>query len=79
MHTSHDQLEFKMMGSDNALVEAIEAGRTTQPTVAPVLANTQPAANDPLSLLKKLAELKELGVLSESEFQEKKQALLAKV
>lgn len=78
MHTSHDHLEFKMMSDDSVLVDAIESGRTPLPVTAPApVVHIQ--TDDPMTLLKKLAELKEMGVLTDAEFLEKKAALLAKV
>ncbi len=38
-----------------------------------------PAGDDPMTQLKKLNELKELGIISEEEFNEKKAALLSKI
>ena len=78
MHASHDDLEFKTFEKEGeaALVEAIENGRhDVQPTVAapPTL------QEDNLDKIKKLAELKEAGVLTEEEFSEKKEKLLAEI
>ena len=44
-----------------------------------VVVQAQPQADDPLTQLKKLAELKELGILTEEEFAQKKAELLAKI
>ncbi len=76
IHTSHDQLEFKgfLKDEEQQLVEAIEAGREQSNTTGQ--SNQQP---DPMDALKKLGELKELGVITEEEFQEKKSVLLAKL
>lgn len=38
-----------------------------------------PAADDPLEQLAKLSKLKEAGIISEDEFNQKKEALLAKI
>jgi hypothetical protein len=74
LHTSHDDLEFKTFdkAAEEALTKAIEEGRNAG-------AAAPPAAPDYLEMLKKLAELKEAGVVSEAEFQSKKAELLAKV
>lgn len=74
LHTSHDDLEFKTFdkAAEDLLVQAIEVGRS---------ASAAPASsgNAHLDTLKKLAELKEVGVLSDAEFQSKKAELLAKL
>ena len=74
MHTSHDSLEFKMSDkeAEQRLVDAIEAGRATGAAPAQ-------ATGDHLETLKKLAELKDAGVISEEEFETKKADLLSKV
>lgn len=74
LHTSHDELGFTTAKPEYArLVEAIEAGRTRT-------APKQAAAGDsPLDALKKLGELRAAGVLTEQEFESKKQSLLAKL
>lgn len=74
MHTSHDDLTFKTFEKDNEakLVEAIEAGRYQEiGTVQPVV-----QASDPMEKLKKLAELKESGILTQEEFDAKKVQIL---
>ena len=76
MHTSHDQLEFKTFQKEKEqqLVEAIESGRK-QPSET--VQSSQ--KTDPMDTLKKLGELKQLGVITDEEFQEKKAVLLAKL
>jgi hypothetical protein len=76
IHTSHDDLEFKMFSKDAelALIEAIEAGRgvkTETPIAEPAMTH-----QDPYEQLKKLSELKESGIISEEEFQAKKSKLM---
>ena len=46
---------------------------------APPVQMAMPLAEDPLEQIKKLAGLRDAGVISESEFQEKKDQLMAKV
>jgi hypothetical protein len=76
LHASHDDLEFKSMdkAADAALVEAIENGRTYNSP-----AQTVASQADGLDKLKKLAALKESGVISEEEFNLKKEKLLAEI
>lgn len=76
IHTSHDDLEFKMFSKEAelALIEAIEAGRgvkTETPATEPTL-----TGQDPYEQLKKLSDLKESGIISEEEFQTKKSKLM---
>ena len=63
------------------IVREILAKQSTRPTAAPVVISAQPAqaAEDPIQQLEKLAKLKEAGVISEAEFQEKKKELLKKI
>ena len=77
MHTSHDQLEFKTFEKDkeSELVNAIETGRESHATID----SKSPSQSDIMEALKKLGELKELGVITEEEFQEKKNVLLSKL
>ncbi|EIY4985545.1 SHOCT domain-containing protein [Enterobacter hormaechei] len=77
IHASHDDLEFKMFSreAERALIEAIEAGRGIKaeaPADVPAVAH-----QDPYEQLKKLSELKESGIISEEEFQTKKNNLMA--
>ncbi|WP_318464767.1 SHOCT domain-containing protein [Photobacterium leiognathi] len=75
MHTSHDDLSFKGMGKEHEqkIIEAIEAGRniTHEPTVQATESN--------IDKIKKLAELKESGILTEQEFEDKKAQLLTEI
>lgn len=79
IHTSHDQLEFKTFADkveEQGLVAAIEAGRENRK-----LGNDRPPSRvaEPMELLEQLAKLKELGVITEAEFRDKKAELLAKL
>lgn len=80
MHTSHDSLEFKSFKKeqDQALVDAIEAGRGHSPT-PPATPAQADVSIDPMTALAKLADLKAAGVLTEEEFSAKKAELLARV
>ncbi len=74
IHTSHDALSFKTFQKpkEQELVNAIEQGRGNN--IVP-----QSTLDTPLDTLKKLAELKNLGVLTDAEFEIKKAELLAKI
>ena len=74
IHTSHDALAFKTFQKpkEQELVDAIEQGRDHTST-------QQSSSPSPLDALKKLAELKDIGVLTEAEFESKKAELLAKI
>jgi hypothetical protein len=74
IHTSHDALSFKTFQGpkEQELVDAIEQGRGNAIV-------SQPASDSPLDALRKLAELKDAGVITEAEFQIKKAELLAKI
>ncbi|WP_296059562.1 SHOCT domain-containing protein [uncultured Amphritea sp.] len=73
LHASHDDLEFKTFSKDGEaeVIAAIESGRSEQPISAPV------NKEDSLDKLKKLAELKEMGAITQEEFDLKKTQLLA--
>lgn len=73
IHTSHDALTFKTFKKpkEQEPVNAIEQGRGIA---------MHPASTDsPLESLKKLAELRDSGILTGTEFESKKTELLAKV
>ncbi|MFD2633050.1 SHOCT domain-containing protein [Idiomarina piscisalsi] len=75
LHASHDDLEFKTFEKEGetSLVNAIEAGRSQQSvSSAKQIENN----SDPIEKLKKLAELKNSGVITEEEFNTKKSKLL---
>lgn len=80
LHTSHDDLSFKCVEGKEVvqvLVEAIEQGRgITQPSATNSTRHPEESAIDKI---KKLAELKDAGILSEEEFQEKKAQLLSEI
>jgi hypothetical protein len=71
IHTSHDALEFKLFDKkvEQSISDAIEANRHTD--------NNTHQALDPMETLKKLAELRKIGVITEDEFLQKKQKLLS--
>lgn len=77
LHTSHDALEFKTFdkNAESDLVKAIESGRaayTTQQSDAP-------SNDDPMGKLKELGELKESGVITQEDFDEKKALILSEI
>ncbi|WP_261840947.1 SHOCT domain-containing protein [Aliamphritea ceti] len=74
LHTSHDDLAFKTFQKDNeeAIVQAIEDGRSKAGA-------SVKAESDGLDKLKKLAELRDAGVLSEAEFIDKKEKILEEI
>ncbi|OAT18826.1 hypothetical protein M979_1650 [Buttiauxella noackiae ATCC 51607] len=76
IHTSHDDLEFKTFSKDTeiSLINAIESGRNLKPEDS--ISMISQINSDPFEQLKKLAELKNAGVLSEEEFQSKKNKLM---
>jgi hypothetical protein len=76
IHTSHDDLEFKTFNKEGelALIDAIEAGRSLKPEN--INKQAIQMSNDPFEQLKKLADLKSAGVLTEEEFQLKKNKLM---
>lgn len=63
------------------IVREILMKQETKPTTAPIVVTSQPTqeAESPLQQLEKLAKLKEQGVITEEEFQEKKKELLKRV
>lgn len=63
------------------IVREILARQSAKPGTAPVVISAQPAqaVEGPLQQLEKLAKLKEAGVISEAEFQEKKKELLKRI
>jgi Short C-terminal domain/Bacterial PH domain len=71
--TSHDSLEFKTFDGavEQSLVDAIEANRYG--------VTEKPQAASSLDTLKKLAELRDAGVITEEEFAEKKRKILSSV
>ncbi len=77
LHTSHDDLEFKFFDKfqETKLIDAIEAGRESTSAQSPASGES----TSPMDALKKLAELKEIGVISEDEFTAKKAELLDKI
>lgn len=78
VHTSHDNLEFKTFQEKadfESLYDALERLREGNHTP------NKPAAaeGDPIELIKRLASLKELGAITDEEFEQKKAALLSQI
>jgi hypothetical protein len=78
--TNNDFLEFKFLGNKEVIEEFQKAVESTRDKIMNTT-NTQPTiVNDSIpDQIKKLAELKDLGILTEDEFNTKKQELLAKM
>ena len=72
LHTSHDDLEFKTFDKEGEVkaIDAIEAGRSNSEK------SVSSAEADSLDKLKKLSELRDMGVLTQEEFEDKKAKLL---
>lgn len=79
LHTSHDQLEFKTFDKDGeaALAKAIDAGR--QAAGAPHDIAMSPETFDPVERLKKLAGLKEAGLVTDEEYEAKRTELVGQL
>jgi hypothetical protein len=79
VHTSHDDLSFKTFQKAEleAAVEAIERGRDG--AGASTGRAPAPAAADPAVALQKLKELHASGLVSDEEFESKKQEILARL
>lgn len=81
LHTSHDDLEFKTFSKEGELqlIDAIESGRglTVQRSVDTI--KSEENNEDEFSKLKKLAQLKESGIISEEEYQVKRADLLSRI
>ena len=77
IHASHDDLAFKCMNKEHEqrLLDAIENGRIE--SEAPDA--QAPSQESNLDKLKKLAELRDAGILTDEEFDAKKTQLLAEV
>ncbi|MCX6828192.1 MAG: PH domain-containing protein [candidate division Zixibacteria bacterium] len=77
IHTSHDDLEFKTFDKEKeqALYTALENGRERTSDHSP----SDSKQTDAFEALKKLAELKESGVITEKEFAAKKAEILSKI
>jgi hypothetical protein len=78
LHTSHDSLEFKTFVAKEqfqALYDAIEHGRDARPTSA----TANQTSTDPLAQIKKLAELRDAGIITQEEFESKKAELMTRV
>ncbi|WP_281223076.1 PH domain-containing protein [Photobacterium sanguinicancri] len=77
VHTSHDDLEFKTFSKEQEqdLISAIESGRETTDEKSTVTTSTE----SNIDKIKKLAELKDAGILTEQEFEDKKAQLLSDI
>ncbi|MFM5440114.1 SHOCT domain-containing protein [Aeromonas enteropelogenes] len=75
MHTSHDDLEFKTFDKEGEtlVIEAMEAGRHKN------VGKQSVDGGDVVERLKKLSSLKDAGVITDSEFAEKKAELMAQI
>ncbi|OEF10834.1 PH domain-containing protein [Aliivibrio logei] len=74
MHTSHDDLTFKCLNKEHEqrLIKAIDAGRDSK-------IESLVAEESSLDKIKKLADLKDAGILTVEEFEIKKDQLLQKI
>lgn len=82
IHTSHDKLEFKMFdkAKEQLLISAIEQGRGATSAISSITTAVANSANqDPIEMLKKLADLKESGILSTSEYETKKAEIISRI
>ncbi|OOE43993.1 hypothetical protein BZG06_10155 [Salinivibrio kushneri] len=82
MHASHDDLSFKSTDgkeATQALVDTIERGRADAPSPSQPAAEPEQNQPDAIEQIKKLAELKDAGALTDEEFQAKKEKLLAEI
>lgn len=81
LHTSHDELAFKTFEAKELFdqvhdrLEAVRHGETNGSTPSAA----HPPTNDITDQLKKLAELRDAGILTEAEFSAKKAELLARL
>jgi len=78
INSGHDEINFNIFDAEK-LDELVNAIETTKKTKS-IGEEAKPSNNaDPMEALKKLGELKQLGVITEEEFQEKKSYLLDKL
>jgi len=77
LHASHDSLKFKAFGAAvmQRLYDAIQSNRPAADSPPPA---AQPAT-DPTTMLYKLAELRDAGILSAEEYAAKKQEILSRM
>ena len=68
----------KGLRKENTMFLGLVAAITTR-VATEIFLSGAPAADDPLEQLSKLSKLKDAGVISPEEFEEKKAALLAKI
>ncbi|WP_145526607.1 PH domain-containing protein [Yersinia rohdei] len=81
LHTSHDDLEFKTFSKEGELqlIDAIELGRGLTTSNNTEAVKSEENKEDEFSKLKKLAQLKEAGIISEEEYQVKRTDLLNRI
>jgi hypothetical protein len=78
--TNNDVLEFKFLGNKEVIEEFQKAVESTRDKIMNTTNPQTPSVNDSIpEQIKKLAELKELGILTDDEFNTKKQELLDKM
>ncbi|MEG3181865.1 SHOCT domain-containing protein [Sphingomonas sp. LT1P40] len=78
LHTSHDELAFKTFEAKelfDQVYERLEQIRHGDPKPS----SASPAADSIPDQLRKLGELRDIGVLTDAEFQAKKTELLARL
>lgn len=76
LHASHDDLTFKTFEAADLFEQVynrIESLRAAKPDAAPEIAKS------PVELIKQLGDLRAAGLLSDAEFEAKKQDLLSKI
>jgi len=83
IHSSGNKIEFKSLNKDEneRLVTAIEAQQVAinQDVKKPEVNQTESQDEDVFAKLKKLGELKELGVITDDEFNDKKSKLMERI
>jgi hypothetical protein len=82
LHTSHDALAFKTFeqkDSFDAVYQTLEDSRDRAGGIKATVSTVDSSAPDIPGQIKKLAELRDQGVLSDSEFDAKKAELLARM
>lgn len=81
LHTSHDELAFKTFEAKELFDQVYDRLEAIRHGDAQIAERTTPASgtNDITDQLRKLAELRDLGILTEEEFSAKKAELLARL
>ena len=78
LHTSHDEMEFKTLLAIEDLHDRLEALRDHHEEGSATSAPVAPAA-DPMEQLEKLGRLRDAGVVTDAEFEQKKADLLSRL